>query len=123
MATAEQIKLQKTQQRNLEVAGYHVDIINNPTPKAQWYRKVDGWWVAIAALLPADPYHLVRYLRKGFTMTPEPEKIKPVGSVATTVAVEPEVSTHTHRFAKALDSICRIEGCIEVRKVPYKKRT
>ena len=123
MATAEEIKLQKTQQRNLDLAGYHIDIINNPSPRAQWYRKIDGWWVAIGKLLPADPYHLIRYLGRGFTMTPEPEKVKPVGGVATAVAVEPEVGVHTHRFAKPLDSVCRIEGCAEVRKVPYKKRT
>ena len=131
MATVEQIKMQKIQQRNLDQAGYHVDIINHPSPKAQWYRKVEGWWVAVRNLLPADPYHLNRYLQRGFTMTPEPDKVRTIAEITqplVAAAVDGETEApetpevHRHTYPKALGSLCKTTGCTAVRQVAFQSR-
>lgn len=135
MSTVDQIKMQKIQQRNLDQAGYHLDIINHPSPKAQWYRDVEGWWVALPNLLPADPYHLNRYLQRGFTMTPEPDKVRTLTEireplteiteplVAAAIVVETEApAVHSHTFRRALGSLCKTAGCTAVRKTAFQSR-
>ena len=46
--------------------GYSMEIIDNPTAKVKWYR-ADG--TPLRNLLPADPYHIQRFRRKGWRLT------------------------------------------------------
>lgn len=60
----------------LDSQGIAVEIIDRRAPKALWWRASDG---KPLGELPADPYHMQVYRRKGFVMAdpgirPEPER-------------------------------------------------
>lgn len=60
----------------LDSQGIAVEIIDRRAPKAQWWRASDG---KPLGELPADPYHMQVYRRKGFVMAdpgirPEPKE-------------------------------------------------
>jgi len=64
--------MDKTQERKLELLGFSVETIKGmkTIPRVTMYtpdgRKMDN--------LPADPYHLPRYMKRGFTVNPPSTK-------------------------------------------------
>lgn len=64
MVTKQQLQKQLTQE--LEKSGYKVELLKQWPVRATYYKK-DG---EPMSNLPADPYSMQRYLRKGFTLTP-----------------------------------------------------
>lgn len=107
MATAADLTLMRDRQRNLRAYGIAWTPINNPAPKTQWYR-ADG--TALANLLPADPYHIRRYEKRGWSMYPP-------GSHTVPVATIPTEEDHAHRFKSSIKgSPCKIEGCGAIRR-------
>jgi hypothetical protein len=91
----------------LDSQGIAVEIIDRRAPKAEWWRASDGKYLGT---LPADPYHMQVYRRKGFVMADpgfrkEPEPIadfKGFWEQQQAAAAEPEVpsapdlSKYTH---------------------------
>lgn len=70
MVTKQQLKEQL--KAELEKEGYKVELLKQWPARATYYKK-DG---EPMTNLPADPYSMQRYLKKGFTLTP------PQGAVA-----------------------------------------
>jgi len=73
------IKLDREQQRVLKGQGYvvQIDPVLAGPPKLTYYTTDRGTGEVKSMLLPADPYSLQRYLRKGFTLEPPQEPSAP----------------------------------------------
>ncbi len=73
--------MDKGQLNTLKLFGYAVEELPGKTiPKMTYYKSENGQEV-ILPNLPADPYHMSRYLKRGFTLEPskvsEPPLTKP----------------------------------------------
>jgi|6_EtaG_2_1085325.scaffolds.fasta_scaffold01219_14 hypothetical protein len=101
-------KLLKEREEKLGGVGIPAKLLHTAAPKAQWY-KPDG--SALPALLPADPYHIRRFEKRGWSMVPSKELIN-----------QPLEEHHAHRYNRKMGSLCKIEGCSVVRTTEYKKR-
>ena len=71
--------MDKGQIRTMQLFGYSVEEIPGRTiPKVTYYKEENGQIVELANL-PADPYHMQRYLKRGFVLKrppqPEPQKV------------------------------------------------
>ncbi len=83
--------MDKSQQQVMETFGYRIETLPNlkTVPRMTFYNK-EG---IPLANLPADAYHMKRYLSRGFTLTP-PEQPQPGVSV---VEEKPKVRRKHHK--------------------------
>ncbi len=62
--------MDKQQIQTMRLFGYSIEELPGRTvPKATYYKVENGQIVSLPNL-PADPYHMSRYLRRGFTLQP-----------------------------------------------------
>jgi len=118
--TVEEIQDLALIQKELKAAGISLAIVDNPQPKAQWYR-ADG--MPMPKLLPADPHHRRVYKAKGWSLIPPAEVATVVAAetFADPVPVQQTVPEHSHRFkGHRLGSSCNYKGCPVVRIAPYR---
>ena len=122
----------KEERQWLAQQGYSWSFIQNNREKATWY-KPDG---TALPNLPADPYHMKRYLSRGWTLVAPDSQFIPQDAVdqlqeQITAAAElldtgdesaAEATPHQHTFNRAMGSSCRTEGCTTVRTREYKSR-
>ena len=125
MPSGEDLKMLRDQERQiLSQTGMKVELISKNSPKAQWWKK-DG--TPLPNVLPADPYHTRRYLRRGWTMYPpegvaeepkveEVNKPDPLQNPALTkelmdsIIIGKELK-HYHRFGREMGSVCTTSEC------------
>ena len=55
--------------------GYGIEVLFRGRERVQWW-KPDG--TAVMGLLPCDPYHVVLYRSKGWSLTPPPPVAPPI---------------------------------------------
>ena len=62
--------MDKEQVRTMKLFGYSVEELPGRTlPKTTYFKVENGQMVELPNL-PADPYHMARYLKRGFTLEP-----------------------------------------------------
>ena len=65
--------MDRGQLNTIKLFGYSVEELPGKTlPKMTYYKSENGQEVALPNL-PADPYHMSRYLKRGFTLKPSSE--------------------------------------------------
>ena len=128
MPSGEDLKMLRDQERQiLRRTGMKVELISKNSPKAQWWKK-DG--TPLPNVLPADPYHTRRYLRRGWTMYPpegvaEEPKVEEVNKPYPFLVQdeEPKELNHYHKFGREMGSVCTASECNATRQIPFKKRS
>jgi len=116
---------QLTEERRwLATQGFSLELIVKQQERATWYR-ADG--LALPNL-PADAYHRERFRRKGWSLVPP--DVQPTEDTTMPVLEMPEppgpleeapiVLPHKHKYAKPMGSVCKRQGCTQVRQVAYR---
>ena len=123
MPTSEELQEAEELTRALKARGIAMNLLLNPPPKGQWYRK-DG--TALPNLLPADAWHRSLYQGKGWTLLPPVQEAPDHEEVPVTPFLDAVVSSgvrsHVHTYAKAIGSPCEEHGCRARRKKPFVHR-
>lgn len=112
MPTAEELRVLKDEEQKIfKSTGVQVGLIRNKQPWAQWWKE-DG--TPLPNKLPADAYHVTKYLNRGWSMTApvEPVMLHPNGANG----------SHVHRYNRKMGSVCKQNGCDAARTTEYKKR-
>jgi hypothetical protein len=117
-------QLATKQLQELRSTGWTSEETSTRAPKCWWLR-ADG--SLLPNKLPIDPYHMDRFIRRGWKPLPPHMMVVEVDGKLEISAPEfndgEVVPAHTHRYAKALGSPCGgMTGCPEVRTTPYRRR-
>ena len=128
MPSPKDIQLLKDRERQLRARGIVAELEIIPGPKRQWYR-ADG--APMPNLLPADPYHIRAYEKKGWTLIPgagnektvedwKPRALKETATPFLDAQVQtkkelPQEKPHTHRYTRRSQGKCVIKGCDHVK--------
>lgn len=108
MATGPQVREARA---FLKGNGYSVELIFEPSARAQWYR-ADG--TPLPDLLPVAPYYMESFRKKGWTLQPpaKPTTAEPLGPAPAEAAVQPQATgkvglTQEERTAKLRENLAK----------------